>query len=943
MRKRLILLLLMSIMIISGPLVSHAQTMEPDFHEMFDGHGSIMLLIDSETGSIKYANKAAADFYGYSIEELTARKISEINALGPEETAAEMALAVEEKRNYFVFEHRVASGDIKTVEVYSYPYLYDDNQMLFSIINDITDKAILEKKNKMITNAFFLALSILILILLLFSFQRKRNIENLKQRNKELNNAYALQKTYINADDSLIYLKDENLKYVFVNKATENFYNKDSSEMIGHDDFELTNFEFASKRRETDIEAIEKDTLVVGEVRWENRIYKTTKFPVKLLNGSVGVGAYIKDVTEENKIKKDQEKTLHRNWVLAEVFRKDFSSAEEQLDYVLHESLKLTESKFGYIYLYDEEKEELILNSWSKEVMDECRIVNKKTTYQLDKTGLWGEAVRQRRPIVVNNFEMPNDMKKGYPQGHVPLTKFMTIPIIIGNKIVAVIGLANKEEDYSDLDVYQIGILMNGVWNAKGKREALDQLEVEKEKYLLTLLSIGDGVLVVNQDGDIEMLNTVAEELTGWTAKEAVGKHYKEVFVLSHERDGAMINDPIGEVFETNTIREMDNHAMLTAKDGRKYHVEDSASPINDHHKNILGVVLVFRDVSDKKEQRKKIEYLSFHDSLTNLYNRRFFEEELKRLDTERNFPLSLILVDVNGLKLINDAFGHKAGDILLQKVAGILKQECRADDIIARVGGDEFVILLPKTDSSQIENILRRIQKATNNEKVEAINISVSYGWETKKDKKEDIQDIYNKAEMYMYQHKISERASMRYEAIKMIMKTLYEKIPREEEHSNRVSKLSSSIGLALGLSDADIHKLQMSGLLHDIGKIAVSNDILNKNAPLSDLEWIEIKRHSESGYSILSSSNDYAFLAEDILAHHERFDGTGYPKGIKEEEIPLHARIIAVADAYDAMISERPYRKPLSEDSAIEEIKRNAGTQFDPHIVEIFIEKVL
>ena len=942
MIKKLILLLLSVVIILNGSILANAQSMEPDFHEMFDAHGSIMLLIDLQTGDIEYANEAAAIFYGYTIAELTAMKISEINTLDAESTAAEMELATEEERNSFIFKHRVASGAIKTVEVYSYPYSYGDKQMLFSIIQDITNETMLESKNRIITNTLLATLTVIIAILFLSTLLRNRSNKRLKKKNDELSNAYALQKTYINADDSLIYLKDENLKYVFVNSATEKFYNMKASEIIGRDDFELTDYEFADKRRKTDLRALEEKSIVIDEVRWDDRIYRTTKFPVKLLNGCYGIGAYIKDVTEKHKSKKEQEKTLLRNAILAEVFRKDFDSTEEQLDYVLAESLKLTDSKFGYIYLYDEEKEELILNSWSREVMADCRIVEKMTTYQLAKTGLWGEAVRQKKPIVDNAFEIPNEMKKGYPQGHVPLTKFMTIPVIIDDKIVAVIGLANKEEDYNDTDVYQISILMKGVWNAKGKREAIAQIALEKEKYLLTILSIGDGVLVVDRNGIVEMLNQIAQQMTGWKAHEAVGRHYREIFILSHEKEGLEINDPIEEVYKTNTIRELDNHAILTSRNGHKYHVEDSAGPINDKHKNILGVVLVFRDITEKKKQRNEIEYLSFHDSLTALYNRRFFEEEMKRLDTERNFPLSIVIIDVNGLKLINDAFGHKSGDKLLRKVAEMIKRECRADDIISRVGGDEFVILLPKTDSGQVENIIKRIHLATKNEKIESMNISVSCGWETKKYKDEDIQDIYNRAENNMYQQKISERSSMRYEAIKVIMKTLYEKIPREEEHSERVSQLTGSIGGALGLSEADINKLQMSGLLHDIGKIAVSNGILDKNGDLNESEWIEIKRHPEIGYSILSSANDYASLAEYVLAHHERWDGKGYPKGLKGEGIPLGARIIAVADAYDAMISDRPYRKALSETIAIEEIKKNAGIQFDPLIVQIFTEKV-
>ncbi|MEL7568386.1 MAG: GAF domain-containing protein, partial [Dehalobacterium sp.] len=438
----------------------------------------------------------------------------------------------------------------------------------------------------------------------------------------KIKNFCEFHKTFMDLDNSLIYLKDENLKYILVNKAFENFYNKEAKEIIGYDDFDLNNEECAQRHRETDLAVIEKNTLVVEEVEWKNKIFNMKKFPVKLSNGKIGVGAYIKEITEEYYSKREKEKTLLRNSILMQVLNQRFKSTQEQLDYVLNESLKLTESKFGYIYLYREESRELILNSHSKDAMAECNIAKKQTLYQLEKTGIWGEVVRQKKPIMINDYAAPNLKKQGYPKGHVELTRFMSIPVIIDEKIVAVLGLANKEGDYNDNDIYQVTLLMNGVWNAIERREALVKLAVERNKYLLTLLSIGDGVMVVDKNGKVEMLNQLAEKMTGWAMEEAVGKHYKEVFVLSHENEELTINDPIEGVLTTNARQELGNHAMLTSRNGKKYYLEDSAAPIKDDQDHIIGVVLVFRDVTEKKEQREKIKYLSFHDSLTGLYNR---------------------------------------------------------------------------------------------------------------------------------------------------------------------------------------------------------------------------------------------------------------------------------------------------------------------------------
>jgi HD-GYP domain-containing protein (c-di-GMP phosphodiesterase class II) len=201
----------------------------------------------------------------------------------------------------------------------------------------------------------------------------------------------------------------------------------------------------------------------------------------------------------------------------------------------------------------------------------------------------------------------------------------------------------------------------------------------------------------------------------------------------------------------------------------------------------------------------------------------------------------------------------------------------------------------------------------------------------------------VLKSAEDYMYRHKVIESNSMRGNIINVILNTLYEKNPREERHSKRVSELCQRIGVAMGLSETEINKLKVSGLLHDIGKIAIEEQVLNKPGRLTDQEWNEIKRHPDIGYRILSSSLEMMEIVQYILFHHERFDGTGYPRGLKREEIPLLSRIIAVADAYDAMTNARTYKKALDKDAAIKELIQNKGTQFDPHIVDVFIEKVL
>ncbi|WP_052307073.1 PAS domain S-box protein [Acetobacterium woodii] len=471
------------------------------------------------------------------------------------------------------------------------------------------------------------------------------------------------------------------------------------------------------------------------------------------------------------------------------------------------------------------------------------------------------------------------------------------------------------------------------------------EAELANESKLLetTLVSVGDGVISCDQNGDVLFINRVAQELTGWSKSEAMGKSIEEVFHIvndqSHKKTGNIVQD----VLRTKEIKELETDSLLIAKDGTERSIEDSAAPIMEENGDVLGVVLVFRDFTEKKQKLEQIEYLSYHDQLTGLYNRRFYEEELLRMDTPENLPLSLVMGDVNGLKLVNDSFGHVMGDKLLIKTAQIMKTACRSEDVVARLGGDEFMILLPKTNANEAKKLVKRIEKLTENEMVGTVAVSISFGFETKNSSNVDIQQIFKKAEDYMYRRKLTESLGMRNKTVGMIISTLFEKNKREMCHSERVGQLTEAIAEKLGMDCKSTEDLKTAGLMHDIGKIGVSDSILNKAEMLDQREWKEIRRHPEVGYRILSSANEFAEIADHILAHHERWDGSGYPKGLKGEEISLEARIIAIADAYDAMTKMRIHMEDLTIEEAIKEINRCSGTQFDPEIAQVFIEMIL
>lgn len=470
-----------------------------------------------------------------------------------------------------------------------------------------------------------------------------------------------------------------------------------------------------------------------------------------------------------------------------------------------------------------------------------------------------------------------------------------------------------------------------------------NEIATSEEKLVATIKSVGDGVITTGIDGNIEYMNPVAETLTGWSQEDAFGKPFESIFRIVNEYTRLKIESPIQKAFKANKTVELANHTILIAKDGSECAIEDTASPIKDNTGKTIGAVLVFRDFSEKKAKREQIEYLSYHDQLTGLYNRRFYEEEIKRLDTPRNLPLSFVFADVNGLKTINDAFGHYYGDLLLKQVANEIKRESRRDDIIARTGGDEFIMLLPKTSLEASHELTNRIKEKIEQKKIMDINLSISFGCDTKENEEQPAALILKNAEDIMYQKKILDSSSKRHAVIKSILNTLRLKSPREDEHSRRVSRICEDIAKAYQLNKEAVAELKISGELHDIGKIAVDEIILNKPGELTEQEWIQVKHHPETGYRLLNTSNEYFNISRYVLEHHERWDGKGYPRKLKGKQIVFAARVLAVADSYDAMTSGRPYRKALSEEAAVNEIRLNAGKQFDPEVARIFVEKVL
>ncbi len=398
------------------------------------------------------------------------------------------------------------------------------------------------------------------------------------------------------------------------------------------------------------------------------------------------------------------------------------------------------------------------------------------------------------------------------------------------------------------------------------------------------------------------------------------------------ERRGTFSVDWLGVPLKNSEDETFGVLAVQTHKEGSRYTQQDQ--DILSFVSNQVAMVI------KRKQDETHLQYLSFRDSLSGLYNRRYFEEEMRRMDQRRQGSVGVIVVDVDGLKLINDMFGHVRGDKLLFKVGAVLASCFREEDIVARIGGDEYAILFHDIDQQVMEGACERLKKQITQENLDIDNppLSLSIGFAVSSDSNITMRELFKLADSNMYREKLARGEGARNIIVQRMMKLWEKRDFIKEGHGDRMQNLVVQLGGKCGLTSYELSDLCLLAQFHDVGKIGIMESILVKPGLLTSEERKEMQCHSEMGHRIARSSPDLIHIGELILKHHEWWNGQGYPLGLAGAEIPLACRIVAIADAYDAMTSDRPYRSKITHEAAIVELKRCAGIQFDPELVEKF-----
>lgn len=471
------------------------------------------------------------------------------------------------------------------------------------------------------------------------------------------------------------------------------------------------------------------------------------------------------------------------------------------------------------------------------------------------------------------------------------------------------------------------------------RKLAEEQLKSSEARYRAIVEDQTELICRTSTEGTITFVNEAYCRYFNTVRELAYGTNFLDSV---YEADHDLVVRCITSLNIKSPVKVLESRAKML--DGTIRWIYWTHRAIYDEDGELIDYQSVGSDITERKIAEDRLQYISKYDVLTNIYNRYYFEKQMKYFEEAYYAPIALIICDVDGLKLINDTLGHDEGDELLRSVARVIGNSLRKNDVLARVGGDEFAIIVPGAKLRATESVVKRIREniILYNESNPKVPLSLSMGYAVRHDTNVSMLELYQEADNNMYKEKLHSGQSARSSIVHTLMKALEARDFITEGHGDRMQDLMVKMAKKLGMGEQKINDLKLFAQFHDIGKVGISDTILFKEGPLTNEEYAIMKRHSEIGHRIALSAPDLVHIADWILKHHEWWNGQGYPLALKENEIPIECRILAIVDAYDAMTNDRPYRKAMAKSKAIQELKDFAGKQFDPKLIQDFLKVI-
>ena len=878
----------------------------PDMATAIEQAINPIFLIDAVTGEVLLANPSARRFFSDGAPEGAPLSVDALLDLAPS-SITDLHGTV------------VTLGDPPSHQMVSILPVGEAARAYYAImLTNWDDQQRLMLRNRLLLTLLITLLSVCLIVFFILLRTQATLLKRFRQHQRRQESTVALFQQFLDNDPRLSYVRDSEGEVIFANRTFKEHFGTPPSERSAV--VSLVGPEVIEESFDENRSILETGESVDAIRHHKGRIVRVIKFPVTLPDERPGIGALVSDITDEKQVEEILRENLRRSALLVEMLSSAYSADQAHFDRSLEHACTLTDSTAALLLLYNEDEGVLSIVSSCKLHTPPTELSRSTSAYLLDRTA-GGRALIENGDTGTNPLASVMGSK---------LTSLLTVPFYADEALGGIVLLCNNPAGYDDQDGYQVQLLFSALFTAAQKTQRDRELQESQASLRLILDSTAEGIFGIDEKGRCTFVNASCLRLLGYTDEdELLGKSIQTT-IHPKRKDGSPMKFqecPVYGAIEDGVGIIMENE-VFWRKDGSCFDVLAAAFPQKREGRTI-GAVITFTDNTERKLAQDRIEYLSLRDQLTGLYNRNYFDQALTRTQNEGVLPFSIIVSDVNGLKLTNDIFGHSAGDGLLIDIAQTLTRHCPPEAIISRIGGDEFVVLLPCHNEQQTELIAMAIQESLDYQTIFTGRQALALGAATRHSIEEPIHEVFDHAEDLMYQQKMLRLRETQRHQLEMLIRTLFEKAPREERHAERVKNHAIAIGTILGLDTENLSILGRAGYYHDIGKLVLDGDLIASkgNDPSQRRAY---QSHVSAGYRILNTFEETMDLAPYVLHHHEWYNGDGYLKGLKGKEIPYLSRVLRLAEIWE--------REDL-EEKGIEEIitilNGVSGVEADPQMI--------